>query len=274
MKDGKHYIKARKEYIATFNILMADCPDIRKSIDKTQLEYKHLITLVTVYNQCGAEGLSFQTNRKFLLIKRGILAGGQYTTINFTSNSPDHVYLTSTNFKADIQPFFGMFINTTFPWITQKVSLQAEAQISKTAYYSDSERTMSDKIAVMYNETTIDLIYLRLPLALRYTYPRGKVKPYFQAGAMFDFVLNKKVHILNEERWPQTVHTTEYSVLNTRKVHTYGTIGGGIEYKLSPKLLFFAEIRGSIGVSLISPAVSNIYKAQTRILALQTGIAF
>lgn len=274
MHEGRYYIKKRKDYLGVLRFLMSDCAATGKSIDRIQLERRQLMELVNNYNECGLNEESFQTKRTFLLIRKGILAGGQTTKINFIASIPYYAYLANANFSTDIQPFGGVFVNTTFPWITQKVSLQAEAQFAKAHYYSDSERVKLQGTLTIHDEITIDMAYFRFPVFLRYTYPKGKYRPYFQAGATFDIVTRKDVYMIHEERWRESVYANENYSLVTRKLQSFGMLGGGIAHPILKKLVWFVEARAFIGDSLITPSVSAIYKARTKVFALQTGFSF
>jgi hypothetical protein len=275
-ENGTDFIETRKIYLGVLNNIMADCPGVQKAIRRTKLDYSSLMDLVNVYNNFGIEKKSLQTKRKFLILKKGVLVGAQTTSMRFTTIPaalPEYEFLTRTDFPADIQPFGGIFINSTFPWITEKVSIQLEAQFLKAHYYSNTQHIQYNAYTI-HDEFTINLNYLRFPVLFRYSYPKGKLRPYIQAGILNDFVLNKKVHLISEQQTSRSVSTSERSEMNMRNYSLYGTLGAGILHPLSKKLWLSVEVRGAMGNNMRDPVLIPRYKARNTILSVQTAIGF
>ncbi|QHT65692.1 PorT family protein [Rhodocytophaga rosea] len=273
--EGRNYFNIRKDYIGTLQMLMADCSALRKEIDQTSITYSSLMSLVYKYNNCGSESNSIQTKRKFLILNVGLISGIQSSSIKFTSQNAEFSYLSNAQFAPDYQPFGGVSVKTTFPWITEKVSMIIEAQYSKNHYYSDSKRTvLSSSYKYIRDELEINLDYIRFPVLIRFTYPKGKFRPFLQAGAIYDIVLNNSSHWISEEESSQTVTTTEGGAVDIHDSQLYGTIGAGVEHRLSKKLSFFIECRGAMGGNLINSGTTSQYRIHTRLLTLQAGISF
>lgn len=276
-QNGLPYIQTRKNYIGTLQWYMADCSHIQKKIDQAKLDYLSLMKLVDAYNHCGQEIRSLRTKRKFMVISAGAVGGLQSSKMHSSTESRGLIeYINHAQFGSSHQPFGGMFIKTNFPWITTKVSLYVEAQYTKAHYHTDYVWTMPNALVNYREELAYTFSYLRLPVLLRYTFPRGKIKPFVQAGGTFDFVLSQSGRHISEQEWTntKTVYTFENKPASFDRSFFYGTLGTGLEFSLSKKLWGFIEIRGAYGTTSSTTLSAQKISTTFQILSLQTGIGF
>lgn len=276
-RNGLPYIQIRKNYIGTLQWYMADCSQIQKKIDHAKLDYLSLMKLVDAYNHCGQERGSLRTKRKFMVISAGAVGGLQISKMHSSTEGRGLVeYINYAQFGYSRQPSGGVFIKTNFPWITTKVSLYVEAQYTKAHYYSNYVWTMPNAVVNYREELSHTLSYLRLPVLLRYTFPRGRVKPFVQAGGTFDFILSQSSRHISEQEWTntKTVYTFENKPVTFNPSFFYGTIGTGLEFSLSKKLWGFIELRGAYGTTATVAKSAEKINTSFQILFLQTGIGF
>ncbi|MDO1451472.1 outer membrane beta-barrel protein [Rhodocytophaga aerolata] len=276
-RNGLPYIQIRKNYIGTLQWYMSDCSQIQKKIDHAKLDYLSLMKIVDAYNHCGQEKGSLRTKRKFIVISAGAVGGLQVSKMHSSTEGRGLVeYINHAQFGYSLQPSGGVFIKTNFPWITTKISLYAEGQYTKAHYSSNYVWTMPNAVVNYREELAYTLSYLRIPVLLRYTFPRGRIKPFVQAGGTFDFILSQSSRHISEQEWTntKTVYTFENKPASFNPSFFYGTIGTGLEFSLSKKLWGFIELRGAYGATATVAKSAEKINTTFQILSLQTGIGF
>lgn len=79
-------------------------------------------------------------------------------------------------------------MNAVLPYMSEKLSLQAEL------LYIPQKFTGTSSFANSSDEThyTFDLAYLKLPVQLRYTYPKGNIRPFVNAGYLVAYAVKDK----------------------------------------------------------------------------------
>jgi hypothetical protein len=288
-RDGKQFVEIKRNYLGVLNYLMNDCPSLRKKILSVALEYHPLTTLVSRYNVCQGDEKNVRSQRRHIVVKGGLTAGSQLTVARFNTTLPEYTYLTQHRFSSKPALLGGAFVQTTLPWVTEKVSVWLEAYYSSTYYHIDWSRTNSG----YYNNNTyleeakFRLRYIRLPAMLRYTYPKGNLRPFVQAGVNTDFLTHYSSYLIRETQVTHTDQTKRVStwegpiftpyqgqVRALSQVQMHGTLGIGAEQRISGKLRWFAEIRASRGSTMVEPTASPNFRARTNTFSLHTGIGF
>jgi|GEM_PF-1867072 len=286
--EGKTRIIEQKQYIGILSLVMNDCPALNKKIRKASLEFKPLVDLVAEYNQCNTTAPSVKTNRTFIIVKGGMLGGVQRSSVRFSNLESGYNYLNGPVFPASTSPFGGLYLQTTLPWVTERFSLWWELHHVRTGYAADhtwkvgyewnpvTRRTVRDEINLSFSA-------LRLPVLVRYTYPRGKVRPFVQAGAMADYLLGSGSSTVRETEqvvssWNREdktyVYTSYEPAMEMRRTNYYAVLATGLEHRFAPRLRWFAELRGAAGKTMIQPSTTPQYGANTLVFALLAGFGF
>ncbi|MCC9138530.1 hypothetical protein ACFSKU_10680 [Pontibacter silvestris] len=77
----------------------------------------------------------------------------------------------------------GVSINFTLPVINEKLSFQTDVLYVPVTFSSTYSTTNGIGLNnLRHHDFLFDLAYLKLPLQLRYTYPKGSVRPFVNAG--------------------------------------------------------------------------------------------
>jgi hypothetical protein len=271
--NGTSYLQVRKDYVGILNLVMDDCAEIKKKIEQVKLEYNHLQQLIARYNACGNNVPVVQTKGKQIILRWGFLTGIQSAGINFDTESTAYVVLTKTEFGHNILTYGGAFLQTTIPWTNQRVSLVTEAHYRRSQHYADQERSLG-MLGKSRDEVYITASYVRVPIMLRYTFSKGSLRPYVQAGIMIDRVLSQTGRYIYEYDYGQVVNTYEDKQKYIRPTILYNTLGIGVDNKLSSKLWWFVELRGGVSNNLFGYVGRPDYIVNTKMIALQTGIGF
>jgi hypothetical protein len=201
--------------------------------------------LVTEYNSCftsNEEG--FKTIKPLAKLRTGPMIGMDYSQMRFYSTSSEYDYLTKPTFKTTGNVVLGWYINTTLPKINEKVSLQVEALYISNNYSSYYEAKVKGNISdtTFRDDIYIRMKYAKLPILIRYTYPKGKLRPFIQAGIYIAYIASSKNHIIREAEYKGVVSTQEQQAVMT-KVFQQGAVAGiGMQMNILNKPTSF-EIR-------------------------------
>lgn len=272
-RDGVPYVVVQEFYKGTFTYLTLDCPRLKRKIDRLPFEHNDLVRVVQEYNTCNDTTASFRTKRKFITAKAGLTAGFNRSRLRFSSDQAGADYLTKASLDVKAYPFAGLYVQTTLPWVTDRLTLWFEGQYSQHQYTSFREFKTAESI---YREDVfISREYLRFPVLLRYTYPKGSLRPFAGVGVRLDVALSGDSRAIQERELSNRVTTSEKPAVATRGGELGGVAGAGLELRLAKRYRLQAELRGSLGNGLVQkPTLPENYTARTTIWTLQVGLGF
>lgn len=177
-ETGRTYGFTYKKYIGVLNVAFADCETLSASqINNVKLNQSSLISITDKYNKCaGHQSVVSEYHKK----KPGITIGPallySYAKLEF---SGDDIF-SNTIFTNENHMGAGIFMNVTAPALSEKLSLQAELLYVPGKFTGNYSNRKPGDIYVY--DILFDLAYLKLPVQLRYTYPKGRVTPFINAG--------------------------------------------------------------------------------------------
>ncbi|WP_242926457.1 porin family protein [Pontibacter vulgaris] len=252
-QNGKTFTAVSKIYIGTLTNNMADCAAALDGIEKVRLEQSDLIKLVTKYNACiSPNAVEFAkpvtANAKF---EKGILLGVSNAKATFTAMEGSFEYLAKGKFSSSTNLTGGFFLNFSMPKVSEKLSLHSAVMYYQYKYNGNYEYVKSESIHDEYSGS-IEASYLEVPLMLRYTYPKGKTRPYFALGVQNRFMLDFASPVVKHSTFYTSTSTREYEALESYRKHEQGLIGGiGLRAPYKGKINLLAEARYEIsnGVS-------------------------
>lgn len=224
--------KDRKKILAS---ILDDCEWIEGPMKIVKYTKRSLTKFVTHYNECR--------ERPFSFIKFGVSVG--YGLTDMRVNSKFGLALRSTPISfateeiratpllADGAPMFGAF--TEIPLSLIDFSLTTGVYFSKNEYefLTDPSRVgRVDKISIKISSFDI-------PIMLRYTFPKRKIRPFTNFGPVFSFHTTNSNGVFNLEN----ENTVNFSFV--RKRYFGLTVGAGVVRNIDHRKTMSLELRTS-----------------------------
>lgn len=238
--EGKKVLKNTNQHIGTINMLVFDCAEIRTRVQKIRLSEKDLTNLIEDYNRCkGASSITFKAKKPWTKVIIGLTGGLNVSQLGFDTN-PGYEHLTG-DFEVSKSPMIGASFDILSPRLSERISFHGDLLYLTSKYYNYTLYNSSS--SVERNYVTIELQQLKVPIGIRYTFPKREFTPYFNAG------ISSTIHLSSNSKWVQEVESN--SVVNTNenealtiKNKQLGLWGGcGVLKSINNKLNAFLELR-------------------------------
>lgn len=238
--DGKRVLKNSNQYIGTINMLVSDCAEIRTKVQKIKLDQKALTNLIEDYNRCKeAPSITFKAKKPWTKARIGVSGGFNVSKLNFKAN-PTYEHLAG-NFEVSKSPMIGASLDILSPRLSERISFHAGLDYLTSKYYNYTLYNSSS--SVERNYVTIELQQLKVPIGIRYTFPKRLFTPYFNVGISSTIHLNAHSKWVREVESNSVVNTNENKAL-TIKNKQLGLWGGfGVLKSVSNKLNALIELR-------------------------------
>jgi len=202
-KTGKIYMATSKIYKGVLKLVFTDCPAITMAqLDRVKLLHRDLIDIATKYNQCVApvaNTVDYRHRQKKAVITLGPVLVYTQGELQFMGTYQN---LDIVELKNETHVGGGLSVNGVLPYISEKISVQADLLYIPSRFTG----TRGSNNSTYY---TFDLAYIKLPVQLRYTYPKGIIRPFVNAGYLIAYTVKDK----NEKY-------TSYSAVSTTPTKT------------------------------------------------------
>ena len=182
--QGKNYVGNSKKYIGLLKANFGDCMEIQPEIEKADLNHKSLSKIVKDYHGyvCDEECIVYQKQLPKVVIKFAAELGLNITQINFHEKRSYSIF----PFGKSIYPTVGVTTSILLPRVNEKLSLDLNAETGKLNYQIDDHQRILNKNSPQQMLETFDIdfnaIYLKGTISLKYTMPKGKIKPFASLG--------------------------------------------------------------------------------------------
>jgi hypothetical protein len=273
-QDNTNYIATDFRYRGILSYLMTDCKKVAKKIQRVKLEHKALVALINEYNSCFMTPEKvFNSSTPLVKVSVGVVGAMHYSKLKFRTSISSYQFLTQSPFEADQTGVFGGFINTTLPRVNEKLSLEIEAVYEKNRYTSYSQ--VKSFSSISHNDILIETRYLKFPVLLRYTYPKGRVRLYVNAGIAFSYGLQARNTLSQELEFSGIITPRESQAFSPRRSQQSLLVGAGVQSAFWGRKKVFVEVRAENGNSLTYAVADNkdLYSRATAINAI-IGIGF
>ena len=227
------------EYIGVLKAIFADCKEIQSQIDKAKLEHKSLINLTKKYHNYVCDDEKCIIYEKQLPLLKFYIApqiGGEASSLQFDSG-----LFSKFDFVQTYYPSLGFVISTSLPKISEKLSLDIGIDIGKSDYYGYYKNELD--FAIEYNDAHINLVSLQPSGALKYTFPKGKIRPTFALGLLSNFFISKDLRVIREIEYKNTVVTSEITDIQVASNFIGGFVQLGCNYQILDKHNAFTNLR-------------------------------
>ncbi len=238
--NGRKVLKYTNQHIGTINMLVFDCAEIRERVQKIKLREKELTDLIEDYNRCkGDPSITFKAKKQWTKMTIGMVGGLNISQLNFSENvTYTHLVNDFENSKA---PVIGISFDIFSPRLSERISFHSDLLYLSSKFYNYSIYGVTSSSERNY--VTIELQQLKIPMGIRYTFPKREFTPYVNVG------ISTTIHLGSNSKWIQeresngVVYTNRYEAIpiKNRQVGLWG--GLGAIKPINNKLNAFIEVR-------------------------------
>lgn len=237
--EGRRVFRNSNQHIATLNILLFDCAEVRTKLQKIEITERSLTDLIKAYNICKGASLKIYKEKKpWIRTGFGIAGGLTLSKIDFVAQVSGYDHLLG-KFESTGSPTMGVTLDIQSPRISERFSFTGNVLYTPTSFY----RFFENSSPTTRNYITIKLHQVELPIGFRYTFPAKNITPFLNLG-----VVNTQ-HIKFNSIWTQEVLVNGVVITNEGealiiKKWQLGFWGGiGATKTLTPKLNASFELR-------------------------------
>lgn len=257
-KSGKKYRVVDRPYLGVIASAFSDCPALtEKRLENVMLRHSSLAKVGIEYNRCVGSTQFIPEPKKASITLVPVVA------LSFPSLhvSGSHYYARGDFRSTGLGLGGGIAMQVANPSMSEKLSLIVELLYAPYRFEGKVEGTYNTGRTTSY-DLLFDLNYLKLPLQLRYTFPKGKVRPFANIGPSYSYA----VHSKRVESRYSSFHSTSYSEEKEAlpgsefKSHMFGAVAGvGIVYPIRTKTLFLeTRYETTEGISMLLSLPSSI----------------
>jgi len=272
----------QKNYIGILLTLFNDCPKIKNNIANTDLTENSLIKITNLYNKCKNPE-KYNANKihktKKVLIEKSVFAGIISNQIKITGVGHDWAF--RSQHEIPLNYTGGININFIFPELSYNFSLN-----TGVSYYFTPYKLQYDTIinSVNYHyEGDISTHYLKFPILIKYSFNKYKINPYFFVGTFLNKIFGCKniltIHKFNDFKdvtegkmfFSYIDGTTGKEKSTLRSFENGYSLGFGLKYKISDKLLMYSEFKYDKGTGFSS---LSTFGTKSEFMSIVAGIEF
>ena len=178
--DGTRYQQALPTFRTTLAAALAGCAAVQHKLPSLPYTETAIQKAITLYNRCqGSLPTSASAKTNSVRVRIGAVGGVSQSRLTFK----DDVRFNGLSLPYYTGPTVGLAFGFEVPRLSHKLTIQTmalyEQQKCDTEYKVAYPGSISGERQVRVH---LNLAYLRLPLMLRYTYPRGVVRPMVETG--------------------------------------------------------------------------------------------
>jgi len=243
--EGREGTVKSKKYLGQLKATFSNCPEVQKQIETTELTHKSLIKIVKSYHDYVCDGekcIVYEKNVAKVNLNLIPVFGINSTRIDFENESVYKDY----NFENKLSYAFGLLLNISLPRLNEKLSLQTGLIYTKHFYgtYYENGNYRSDFGLYAY--------YIKNPIAIRYIFPKYKIRPFANVGMYNTYVLRTNFQLLNAYLGSDEVNVTIKKTEDFSKLQVTFFAGAGLQYFINKRNSVFVEYRYEQGRNLLS----------------------
>ncbi|RYU79899.1 outer membrane beta-barrel protein [Hymenobacter persicinus] len=228
-QNGKTYRQTGTEYRDTLAAALRSCPAVQASISALRYGLSDFSKLVRTYNECVVVSKAtlpdIMQRRSYVTLS--LIAGAERSKVDISGVSkrlPFDLVQQST-----VAPALGVGMQVHMAGMSPTLSGRVELLYEQQRYVQFRDYVDANGFGDQ-DEYIIKLSAIRLPVLLRYTYPRGTVRPFAQAGVSVAYFLNNYNKFRNRHLYGAAESNPPYSawkpiVSDSRNLEV-GFVGG------------------------------------------------
>lgn len=233
--DGKAKIQRNsKRYIGLLKASFADSPEILAKADNVSFGHKALINITKEYHDMvcfDEECIIYEKVMPSTIVKFA-------PTINsgISFNRYNKGIMSNYDFSPAIHYGAGMLLSIVLPGVNENVSFDGGLDLNRYNFHG-SYQVINGPIKENY-DIYFALTSLQPSLSVKYTFPKGKVKPTVGAGAFTDIFLSRNERLETVKQHSDTV----YNFVSHHQQYVPYLVGGfiqlGCNYQVKDRDLF------------------------------------
>jgi len=242
-------------FLDTLYYLFRDCEKIQKKLDAVEYDQRSLTNIIQDYlsevckeNDC----INYTRDLKINGPRFGLFTGIRLNRISFLPYTEGkYTYDHLINPKNDISFPIGAFMNIPMSRINDGLSFQIELIANNIKHYHEFNNLYYGNSVEIASNT------IGIPILLKYEILKGnKLSPSISIGNEMNFVYSSKGNFVSGNR---------NSVLSLRPIQSNGLLFElGLNYKLSPKLSLFSNLRVQSFKNQFNPPTIDDYARSSR----------
>lgn len=175
---GGTYQRKSDEFRRTLAGAMQACMAVQPAITTVRYDQNGLLQIVRRYNECvGGTSVTPAGAPRKTHVQLSVVAGAERSELEITQNPP--LRPESTTMQGGTQPVLGLALGIHLAGVNKNLSVQLQALYEKQRYESEVR---------VGNQYRVALTSIRFPFLVRYTYPKGSVRPFAQVGYSFAYL--------------------------------------------------------------------------------------
>lgn len=186
MQEQANIVHEQNLYRTTLAQALTGCPIAQAQLPTLRYTAAELARSVTTYNNCqapaaaGAVAHAPRAARPRLGIVLGAERTAMYVKFAYTYSQQNDL-----SFSPKVVPIGGLSLSVPLQALSRKLSLETELLYENIHY----DQAFGNAYSSASDRYTFDMVYLRLPLLVRYTYPTGHLRPFIEAGPVIAYAL-------------------------------------------------------------------------------------
>ncbi|MBX0333305.1 PorT family protein [Pontibacter sp. HSC-14F20] len=257
-RTGKTFRMVDKLYLGVLRSAFSDCPAMSEErLSNITFRHSGLTKIANEYNECMGGYQYVQPSRKTKV--------RPYPLLIFSKPAlemrGEHPYSKATFRNAGIGLGAGIGLEVANPAISEKLSFIFELLYAPHRFEGEIRNVNNSGRTTNY-DILLDLHYLKVPVQLRYTFPKGKVRPFVNAGASYSYAISSD----RVETKSSTFHNTSYTEVSEAmpgsifKRYMFGLQAGiGVLYPMRERaLLIEARYETTEGISHVRSLPSSV----------------
>ncbi len=177
VEDRVTYKRKSNDFRHVLAAATQSCLALQPAIATVRYDANGLIRIVRRYNDCvGAATVAPASETRKNHVQLCLIIGGEKSQLVLNN---DYIKATAQGTSA-IQPVVGLGLTLRMAGVSKTISARFEALYEKQSYKPVTP-SLNTATGLRY-EYQSALESIRLPLLVRYTYPRGVVRPFLYAG--------------------------------------------------------------------------------------------
>lgn len=229
---GMSKIGYNEEYKSQLLNYLTDCSQVNfESINKVKFTESDLTKLFISYNKCvNSKDSIYVVKNEKIKTQFGVILGFNQSKLNFESAQSK---INQTALNPSLSPNFGLYANIVFPKANKSWSLYNELLYNQYKYIGTGydiyyeNPTWYSKI----NEVEIKASVIKLFTAVRYQFPKYKLKPFIQLGIGNGLAFTASSKSTTETRFNSNINYETKTFIEFRKHEQSLFSGIGLTYK-------------------------------------------
>ncbi|PKV63161.1 outer membrane beta-barrel protein [Pontibacter ramchanderi] len=257
-KTGKTFRMVENLYLGVLGSAFFDCSALSEErLRNTTLRHSSLTKIANDYNECMGGEQYTQPSRKTIVKPYPLLAFSKATL----QMSGEHPYAKATFQHTGLGLGGGLGLEVTNPTISEKLSFMLELLYAPYRYEGEI-RNITNLGRTTNYDILLDLHYLKVPAQLRYTFPKGRIRPFINAGASYAYAISTDRVETKNSTFQNTSYTevTEAMPDGIYKQYMFGAQAGiGLVYPIRGRaLLIETRYETTEGISSVRSLSSSI----------------